>query len=170
MSWWKKLVLLFIIIVVVVVVWKVLHKPYYIKDGLCYAEVLEDCEGKKVEVTGEIKKVPYGKSNDIKAYVLNNINIPPCNPEPKIYFHKDVPWIYRRECFQTGYLYLGRLYRSEGVIIEVDERFGELLLYPADKTVKVTGKVFIHRKPSLSSVYGVVGIIPESITVIENKN
>ncbi|MBM3199853.1 hypothetical protein FJZ53_02860 [Candidatus Woesearchaeota archaeon] len=170
LNWWKKIILLVLAISVIVVVWKMVDKHYYMKDGLCYSDFLENCEGKKVEVIGEIKKGPYGKSDRITAFVLDNINTPPCNIKPKIYFHKDAPWLYRQECFQSDYLYLGRLSDLEGVIIEIDERdeISKELSYPIGKTVKVVGKVFINRKHSLSFwVYGVVGIIPESITLVE---
>ncbi|MDP2906482.1 MAG: hypothetical protein Q8O03_00930 [Nanoarchaeota archaeon] len=164
-KWWKKLVLLILIATAVVLVWKVTNKPYYTKDSLCYSNFLENCEGKKVEVEGKIVKGSCGVKTigePIKAYFLDNINIPPCKLGYEAPFF---PWE-GPSSLNCQYLSLFQSCYAEDAAIEINNEVERLLPNPEDKTVKIVGKVFVERTPPRASVYGVVGIIPESITVI----
>lgn len=160
MSWWKKLVLLVLIVVVVVVVWKIVHKPYYMEDGLCYSDFLENCEGKKVEITGEIMEGLCGKSDYIKSYFLCKINILPCNPS-----------FYQMACSQASYcLGLVQPCNEEDDSVRINYEIERLLPDPNNTFVEIIGIVFVLKPGPYSSVGGrFIGIVPESITAIKDE-
>lgn len=166
LSWWKKIVLLVLIIVVIIAVWKLVHKPYYLKEDFCYSDFLEDCEGKKVEVTGTIVKGGFCPKFETEIYILCKTNIPICklrSPENYAYdcdygMHYDDCLGLVQSCF------------TEDSAIKINDYVEGLLPDSANKKVKIIGDIFIERTSPYVSVSGKVGIIPKSITVIEDKS
>lgn len=188
LSWWKRIVLLAILVTIVmvtIVIWKIVNeKPYYIKDGLCYSDFLENCEGKKVEVTGKIIKDDFCMGRG-ETYILCNTSIPPCSSlykeasliesissylksleisQVSCHYPLSFPWVYD-DCLR-----LVKVCDGEGVNKEINDYVENLLPNPANKSVKVKGRIFIYKAPRYAKTQpGNIGIIPESITVIEDE-
>lgn len=177
LSWWKKIVLLVLIIAVVMVILCFFNKPssvsepYHMKDGLCYSDFLENCEGKKVEVTGTIVKYLccIKAECEAEAYTLCNVNIPPCDLKPRTYFWEDEP--YQLDCFQNDCLSLVQPCWTEDAYKKINNNVESLLPNPINKTVKVVGNIFVV-KPSPLSQLGErhVGVIPDGITIIRDES
>jgi len=183
-SWWKKTILVALIIVAIVVMWKLVHKPYYIKDGLCYSDFLENCEGKKVEITGKIIKDDFCMGFG-ETYILCNTSILPCNhlyeeasliesmssylkgleiSQVSCHYPLSFPWVYE-DCLR-----LVEVCNGEGDNKGINDYIENLLPNPANKAVKVKGRIFIYNAPRYAKTQpGNVGIIPESITIIKDE-
>ncbi|MCG2718412.1 MAG: hypothetical protein L6408_06230 [Nanoarchaeota archaeon] len=172
MSWWKKIILIAFgsIILLSILLFliaprgfitntkSITEKNYYIKNGLCYADFLENCVMERVAVTGKIVKGPCPKF-ETEAYVLCNTNVPPCDWQTYL-----SPYASRE-----GYEHcIALVYpcNFENAAGKINSKVEQFLSNPLDKTVKVTGRVFVV---SIEK-NGIVGISPESITIIESES
>lgn len=171
MNWWKKIILLILVITAIVIVWKIVNKPYYIKDDLCYSDFLENCEGKKVEVTGKIVRGQFCPKRETEMYILCNTNNHICKPRYRKYAY-DCSYGMSYD-YKTSYddcLSLVQICWTEDAYKKINDRVETLLPNPTNKKVKIVGEIFIERTEHDSSVSGKVGIMPESITVIKNES
>ncbi|MDP2906478.1 MAG: hypothetical protein Q8O03_00910 [Nanoarchaeota archaeon] len=176
LSWWKKIIFIVLIVVAIVIVWKIVHKPYYIKEDLCHSNFLEDCEGKKVEVTGTIVKGQFCPKFETETYILCDTNILPCDTAK--YESRDINEYY--DCAYGAYpLYKGRYDNCLSLVqpcwgIDANKKINDyvenLLPNPANKKVKIVGDIFITRTSPFVSVDGKVGITPESITITGDES
>ncbi|MDP2906480.1 MAG: DUF4190 domain-containing protein [Nanoarchaeota archaeon] len=161
-------------------------KPHHIKNGLCYSDFLENCEGKKVEVEGRIVEGSFCFGREPDIYILCDMNVLPCKPKYKedilmsfgfgsrvscdyVNFPKDNEEV-NSPRFYDNCLALVQPCFGEDDNLKIKSEVERLLPNPAGKTVKIIGKIFVIRTEPFAKVNGVVGIVPESITVIENKN
>jgi len=162
LDWWKRIILFIFLAVLIFGIWKLIDKPYYMKDGLCYSDFLENCQEKKVEVEGKIVKGEFCPGRESNIYILCDTNIPSCKPRYKTYPYDCYYGIDYDNCLSL----FQPCWREDDHKI-INANVENLLSSPSNKHVKMRGNIFIKRTGTYAKVSGVVGIIPESITVIE---